>query len=127
MQIEVSLLVDDLVLAFCLPTVFFLVQAAWCELSSPNGFSARKRRVALVLSLLFFVGFVAMIFDKDWDTLVGLWLASPLALSLVYLLCSLCIIALVAALFYWQLRPSKWKSDSGRWNTLRHWGEDRFN
>ena len=109
-------LFGDIAVSYGLPALFFVMFAANRSFASRvrtkrEGVERRLRRIAIAFALLLFLAMFIALMLQDRPTLSYLFRNSPLLFSLISLLLVSATIALIATLFYSQLRPSLWKSD----------------
>jgi amino acid transporter len=109
-------LLEDIAVSYGLPALGFVMFSANRAFANrvrtkKEDFEKRLRRIAIVFLLLLFLAMFSALMLQDCPTLAYLFRNSPFLFSLISLLLVLATIALIAALFYSQLRPSLWKSD----------------
>jgi hypothetical protein len=111
MQVDTSVFVEDIAITLGFPIVFFMIAGLWFKLISPKGFRAGKRRMVLATGVLpLFLVSLVMTLRSDREIMKALWDSAPVLYAIVYLACGLAVLAGITSLFYWQLRPSKWRS-----------------
>ena len=101
-------LIEDIKVAFVLPVVGFIVFSIITKLTPHSKVNALMQRLSLIfVILLFAVGLNTLMF-QDRFALAALWEENPVFYSLVYCIGIVLIIAGVASLVYWKLRPQLW-------------------
>jgi hypothetical protein len=101
-------LLKDLEFVFVLPTVGFVGFALNARISQKTGFTPQKQRIALTFCPLLFA-FCTVVVWQDRAVLIALWRTSQVVYSVVYASCGLSVVAGVAGLIRWKLRPSLWR------------------
>lgn len=101
-------LIEDIKMAFGLPALGFVMFSIITRLTPHSKVNALMQRLSLVFVILLFVTALSVLMFQDRDELIAIWRTSPLIYTFVYSICSLIIIAAIACLTYWKLRPELW-------------------
>jgi hypothetical protein len=101
---------QELAFAVLFPVVGFVVLGFWLEVSSRNGFTPWKRRIAATTVLPVFGFCVISTLYYDYPVMRTLWLGKRVLYTPIFLTIGIVILVVVAWLIYW-LRPSQWHKE----------------
>ena len=105
---NVNGLIGDVKVAFVLPIVAFVVFTVVTKFTPHSKVNALMQRLSLVFVLLLFMFLLSALMFQDRGELVAIWRSSPIAYTFVYAICSLIVVAIIACLTHWKLRPELW-------------------
>jgi uncharacterized membrane protein YcjF (UPF0283 family) len=102
-------LIGDIEFAFGLPIVVYLMFLLNLKFGRYGRFKALLQRLSLTFVLLLFATDLIWLMLQDRTVLKALWQENSVFYSLAYSVSSVLVIAGVAALAYWKLRPELWR------------------
>ena len=104
-------LIDDIAVSFAVPAVGLVLALINIRFTPRSKYNALKLRIFLVFLLFLFAFLVSSLMYQDRAVLKALWQDNPILYSLVYLLNGALVVAGVAVLVYWKLRPELWRGN----------------
>ncbi len=111
--VGVDRLIEDIEVSFWLPAVTFAMMTILTKLTSRSERGKASApltiRISLIFVLLLFAFTISCTMYQDRGVLLSLWERSPVLYSLLYLIGGALILAGIAALVYWKLRPALWR------------------
>ena len=102
-------LIQDIEVSFGLPAVGFVLALINIRFTPRSKYNALKLRLFLIVVLLMFAYCVSSVISQDRAVLRALWQDNPVLCSFVYFLGGALVVAGVAGLVYWKLRPELWR------------------
>jgi hypothetical protein len=104
-------LITDIEAPFQLLAVALVFLFINSKMSRQTQFYLLTFRLAMCLIIFGFLVMLGMITWQDRSTLIALWEQHPFLYSLVYPLFWVLVLAGVAAIAYWKLRPELWRNE----------------
>lgn len=104
-------LMADLKFSFGLPLFFFGLALVNIRLSSRRKYAGLKLRVSLVFSIALFACLLCTLLFQDRSVLGAIWNDNPVLFSSVYATGSALVLAGIAGVAYWKLRPALWRGN----------------
>jgi hypothetical protein len=105
----ISGLMEDIGVSFGLPLFFLGLALANIRLSSRRKYAGLKLRLSLVFSIALFAYLISSLLFQDRFVLGAIWKENPVLFSLVYAVGSILVLAGIAGVAYWKLRPTLWQ------------------
>lgn len=107
--VDVYGLTQDVLVSFGLPALALVLASINIRFTPRSKYNALKLRLFLVFVLFLFVFLLSSLMYQDRAVLIALWQDNPVLYSLAYFLSGAVVIAGVAGLVYWKLRPELWR------------------
>lgn len=105
-------LIEDIRAGFLLPGIGLVIALINIRFTRDRRVRAERLRIALSILLVLFLVFLSALLLRDRSVLVALWNESPALYSFVYSISCVFVIAGVAAVVHWKLRPKLWLGGS---------------
>jgi uncharacterized membrane protein YcjF (UPF0283 family) len=102
-------LIQDIEAPFVILAICLLLMYFNSRMARPSKFYLLNFRLVLSFFLLGFIAMLCALMYQDRAVLIALWEKNPVVYSLIYLMSCIFVIAVVAALAFWKLRPELWK------------------
>jgi hypothetical protein len=102
-------LIDDIAVSFAVPAACLVLALINIRFTPRSKYNALKLRMFLVFVLFLFVFLLSSLMCQDRAVVKALWQDNPVLYSLAYFLSGALIVAGVAGLVYWKLRPELWR------------------
>lgn len=109
MIVGVGGLIDDIAVSFMVPTVCLVLALINIRFTPRSKYNALKLRIFLVFVLFLFVFLLSSLMCQDRAVLKALWQDNPVLYSFAYFLSGAAVVAGVAGLVFWKLRPDLWR------------------
>ena len=102
-------LINDIEVSFVVPAASLVLALINIRFTPRSKYNALKLRIFLVFVLFLFVSLLSSLIYKDRAVVKALWQDNPVLCSLAYFLSGALVVAGVASLVYWKLRPELWR------------------
>jgi hypothetical protein len=105
-------LIKDIEFSFALPSIVFVMALINIRLTPRSKYNGLKLRLVLIAVIIMFIYALGSLMFQDRSVLTAIWLASPIGYSCLYCACILILIAAIAGLINWKLRPARWANSA---------------
>src|ERR1039457_1636522 len=102
-------LIDDIAVSFAVPGVCLVLALMNIRFTPRSKYNALKLRIFLVFVLFLFVFLLSSLMYQDRAVLKALLQDNPVLYSFAYFTSGALVVAGLAGLVYWKLRPELWR------------------
>jgi len=104
-------LIQDIEAPFVLLGIALVIMTVNSRMARHSKSYLLTTRLVLICMFMSFVAMLCALLYQDRAVLIAIWGQNPVFYSLAYVLGGVLVVAMVAALVYWKLRPELWREE----------------